>query len=229
MRSRLRSRPAEKSHSRHIFRLCRAISRRSVWEHVFVNSNEKGAIAEMAIAFHAVELGLGVLKPLSERQRYDLGLEVGGRLFRVQCKWGHVDGDVIKARLGTSRYTPNGYVRTNYTRDDVDAFAVYCRELSECYLIPISEADGKSYIHLRLRSARNGQVAGLNFAADFTLAGAVAQLEERRYGIPEAGGSSPPAPLPQRLSSSSSISVPTSSAVASAGTCSERRPARRSG
>ena len=78
-----------------------------------MDTNEKGAIAEMAIAFPAVKLGIGVLKSLSERQRYDLGLEIDGRVHRVQCKWGRLDGDVIKVRLGTSRYTPNGYIRTS--------------------------------------------------------------------------------------------------------------------
>jgi hypothetical protein len=59
---------------------------------VFVlSSNHKGAIAEMKIATTAVELGIPILKPVQEHCRYDLGFEVGGRILRVQCKWGALD------------------------------------------------------------------------------------------------------------------------------------------
>jgi hypothetical protein len=51
--------------------------------------------------------------------------------------------------------------------------------------------DGHWAIQLRLAPARNGQRAALHFADEYRL-GAVAQLAERRYGIPKAGGSNPP-------------------------------------
>ena len=49
-------------------------------------------------------------------------------------------------------------------------------------------------MQMRLAPARNGQRAALHFAEQYRL-GAVAQLAERRYGIPEAGGSSPPSSI----------------------------------
>ena len=52
------------------------------------NPNHKGNVAELAIATEAARLGLSVLKPLTEHERYDLVLVIGGQLLRVQCKWG---------------------------------------------------------------------------------------------------------------------------------------------
>jgi len=49
-----------------------------------LDSNRKGAIAEMKIATAAVELGVPVLRPVQEHGRYDLGFEIGGRILRVQ-------------------------------------------------------------------------------------------------------------------------------------------------
>ena len=49
--------------------------------------NQKGAIAEAAIAWQATKLGFGVLKPLAEGERYYLVLDLRPRLLRVQCKW----------------------------------------------------------------------------------------------------------------------------------------------
>jgi prevent-host-death family protein len=55
---------------------------------------------------------------------------------------------------------------------------------------------GRQAIHLRTVPTGNNQVGAVNMASDYTL-GAVAQLGERRYGIPEATGSSPVSSTPR--------------------------------
>lgn len=152
--------------------------------------NQKGNVAELAIAAEAAKLNLTVLKPLTEHERYDLVIGIGGRLLRVQCKWGRRKGDVISVSLTTSRRGPNGFVRTRYQTSEVDAIGVYCADLDECFLIPIEVVADQSAVHLRLAPARNGQRAALHFAEKYRL-GAVAQLEERRHGMAEVRGSSP--------------------------------------
>jgi hypothetical protein len=113
---------------------------------VFVrNPNLKGAIAEIEIAAAAVRLGVPVFKPVSEHGRYDLVFEIGGKLWRVQCKWGSLAGDgrVVIVATATSWCTPNGYVRSTYTEDEIDLLAVYCAGLDRSYLLPVSLVAGK--------------------------------------------------------------------------------------
>ncbi len=162
-----------------------------VCEQMFVSdSNRKGNVAELALATEAARLGLSVLKPLTEHERYDLVLGVSGTLLRVQCKWAKKSGDVIAVNLTSSRRGPNGYVRRSYSADEVDAIGIYCEELDHCFLVPIDIVAGQGSIQLRLAPARNGQRAALNFANQYRL-GAVAQLAERRHGMAEARGSNP--------------------------------------
>ncbi len=168
-------------------------------EHVFVlTTNEKGAIAELKIATAAAELGVPVLRPLTDHCRFDLALEVGGRLLRVQCKWGalHPDGSVVQVKLESSRCTPAGYVRAGYTEDEIDLLAVYCGELDRCYLLPSALATRRKGIWLRVQAPLNGQRACLNDASQFEFQGAIAQLGERSAGSRKAGGSSPPSSTP---------------------------------
>jgi prevent-host-death family protein len=145
---------------------------------VFVrDSNHKGNVAEAAIAAAAIKLGVDVIKPLVEHTRYDLIFDLRPRLLRVQCKWAPLRGDVIIVRLVSSRFTSGGeQIRTAYSADDVDAVAVYCDELDRCYLLPVSLFDGMKGLSLRVASTKNGQRAGLHFAVDHLLDGAVAQL-----------------------------------------------------
>jgi prevent-host-death family protein len=154
--------------------------------------NRKGNVAELAIAGEAARLGLHVYKPLTEHGRADLVLEIGGRLFRVQCKWASRREDVIQVRLKSSRHSPTrGYVTSTYGSDEVDLLAVYCGELHRCYLVPIERVAGLAMFSLRLAAARNHQQAALNWAADYEFPGAVAQLAERVTGSDEARGSNP--------------------------------------
>lgn len=142
-----------------------------------MDSNQKGAIAELAVAKEAASHGLGVLLPMIEHGRYDLALEIEGCLLRVQCKWARRRGEVVMVNIATSRHTPlHGYKRSKYQATEVDAVAAYCGDLDRCYLFPIELLEGRSAIHLRLGPAKNGQRAAINFAADYEFPGAVAQL-----------------------------------------------------
>jgi prevent-host-death family protein len=166
---------------------------------VFVlSTNQKGAIAEAEIAAAAVRAGIPVLKPVAEHGRYDLGLEIANRIWRVQCKWGALDREaaVLTISLRTSYCTPTGYIRTPYSATEIDLIAVYSGEIDRCYLLPVVLVADRTAISLRLTPPRNGQRASVNLACDYEFAGAVAQLEERLHGMQEAGGSSPPSSTP---------------------------------
>jgi prevent-host-death family protein len=156
------------------------------------NPNQKGNVAELAIAAEAAKLGLPVFAPLTEHGRYDLVLEVGDDLLRVQCKWGCCDGKTISVQLVSSYHSPTrGYVTRTYSADEVDAIAIYCEQTKRCYLLPIELVAGMRHLTLRLAPPRNNQRAALNLAAEYEFRGAVAQLAERRRGTAEARGSNP--------------------------------------
>lgn len=162
------------------------------------NPNHKGNVAELAIATEAARLGLSVLKPLTEHERYDLVFGIGGKLLRVQCKSGARRGDVVSVRVSSCYHSPTrGYVKTTYDESEIDLLAVYCHELDSCYLLPVALFSGRGTVHLRLQPAGNNQRAAVNWAADYELRGAIAQLEERLTGSQEVVGSSPTSSIPR--------------------------------
>jgi prevent-host-death family protein len=163
-------------------------------ERTFVlGPNQKGDIAEIEIAAAAIRAGCTVARPLTDHPPYDLVIEIGSRLLRVQCKWAALENGVVQVRLRRCTHSPTlGYVRSSYDSDEIDAIAAYCDELNQCFLIPIDLIAAQDWISLRVDPPRNGQRAALHLAADYTLHGAIAQLGERLTGSQEVGGSNPP-------------------------------------
>jgi hypothetical protein len=162
-----------------------------------LTTDQKGAVAEAAIALAAVELGIGVSKPICD-ERYDLIFDLGEQLIRVQCKWATRYGDVVIVRCYSSRRTADGLLRTFYRPDEIDAFAAYCAELKRCYFLPIDSLPASRQINLRVAPSRNRQHVGINWAEDYEFTatlgrhqGAIAQLGERERGTLEVAGSSP--------------------------------------
>jgi hypothetical protein len=163
-----------------------------------VTTDQKGAIAEAAIALAAMKLGVDVYRPLGEGGRYDLILDVGSRLLRVQCKWAASHKQVLVVRCYTFRRARTGWKKTTYSADEVDVVGAYSMELDRCFLIPIAQVEERPTIQLRIAPTLNNQKRRINWADDFDFAatlrrhqGAVAQLGERESGRLEATGSSP--------------------------------------
>jgi hypothetical protein len=153
-------------------------------------STWKGAIAEAAITAAAVELGFVVLRPLVEGRRYDLVIDTGPRLLRVQCKWARQKPGVIVIDTSTRRLTPHGYVHSTYDQSEIEGVAAYCQPLKRCFYLPIELVEGRRAFHLRTEPAANNQRLAINWAAQFEF-GAIAQLGERRAGSAKVVGSSP--------------------------------------
>ena len=162
-----------------------------------LTTDQKGNIAELAIARAAIELGIDVYRPVGEGGRYDMIFEIDDELWRVQCKWAPRDGEVIVLRCYSCRRGRDGLRRRKYAPGEVDAFAAYSPDSGQCYFLPYATFSQRSQIVLRLGPSKNNQQLGINWARDYEFAarlgakGAVAQLGERQRGTLEATGSSP--------------------------------------
>jgi PD-(D/E)XK endonuclease len=115
----------------------------------------------------AIKLGIDVYRPLTEGGRYDLILDIGPKLLRVQCKWAPLHGDVVVVRCYSCRRAREGLRRRGYTASEVDAIAAYCADLDRCFLIQAERFDGRLQLGSRVAPSRNNQRLGINWAEDF--------------------------------------------------------------
>ncbi len=125
----------------------------------------------LAVMLALEEAGCPFLIPFGENTRYDLAIDVGDRLARVQCKTGRL-------RQGAIRFSAcscyGHHARPRDTRRDyhgqIDYFAVYCPETQGVYLIPIDQMPVRVQGALRVEPTRNGQRPGVRHASDFEVA-----------------------------------------------------------
>ena len=68
-----------------------------------MTTDQKGAIAELAVQLAATKLGIDVYRPVAEGGRYDMIFDLGARAVRVQCKWALALCDVLVVRCYTIR------------------------------------------------------------------------------------------------------------------------------
>lgn len=138
-----------------------------------MNTKSKGNLTEVKILAILIELGYNVSIPWGENCSYDLILDKGGSLYRVQCKTGRYKNGSIRFNVGRTYYNAKfgKCVRTTYDKDSIDFFAVYCHELNTAYLVPISNT--RAEIALRVDAMPINQSdwhkAKLRWAKDYEL------------------------------------------------------------
>lgn len=134
---------------------------------------QKGDLAELKVATDLVAQGHRVLFPFGEDHSYDLAIDDGRTLQRVQVKHTRSDGRVLAAKCFTHSLT-NGRVRetTKYTVAMIEWLAVWDATTDRCFYLPASLlGTGRAYVYLRYVPPRNNQRAGITWADDYARLG----------------------------------------------------------
>jgi hypothetical protein len=124
----------------------------------------KGEISEGIVAAHLLRLGYSVSFPFGNSQRYDLILDLGDRLQRVQVKTGRLNNGCVRFPT-VARNAINGK-RSSY-HGLADLIMVYCPGTGKVYAIPVTEQTNASEMFLRIEPARGGPKGTIKWAADY--------------------------------------------------------------
>ena len=131
-----------------------------------------GNKSEAMVLAALVHAGYSTLLPFGGGRPYDIALDEGDKLLRVQCKTGRLlkPGVIF---FPTASWCRNHSYRSY--RGDVDLFGVYCAGTREVYLVPIADVPDKG-AYLRVVPTKNGQTRGVRWAKDYVI-----------WSVPSAG------------------------------------------
>ena len=115
----------------------------------FKTRKEQGEWAELGFMMRAKGLGFGVLKPYGDSRAYDVAVEDGGPIVRVQVKC------TTYCRRG-NEYSLNvlGPGRKPYPKGSVEFFAVFIIPLNEWYIVPYAAMGTRGTMHVTAGSKR---------------------------------------------------------------------------
>jgi PD-(D/E)XK endonuclease len=114
--------------------------------------------------------GLTVLLPFGEHTRYDLAVDQGTRLARVQCKTGRLRKGAVRFKAcSTYAHHLNRPTPSRDYAGQVEYFGVHCPDTGAVYLVPIEALEVKFQGALRVTPALNGQRRRVRMAADFEI------------------------------------------------------------
>ena len=149
-----------------------------------------GDRSTLAVMLALDDAGYDILVPFGENVRYDLVIDDGATLARVQCKTGRLRAGAIRFAVCScyGHHRNPGTARRDYA-GQVDLFAVYCPETSGVYLVPIADLPVKVQAALRVEPTRNAQQRRIRQASTYQIA--TVALEATREPGACAGGSAP--------------------------------------
>lgn len=132
-----------------------------------MNSKQKGNIVEMEVMLAFLKLGINVLNPYGDCERYDFVVEINGQFYKIQCKMSQVseDGSCFSFAAKSSNRVNGKSVSKPYTSEEIDFFATTYN--GECYLVDVKECG--VYKRLRLEKPKNNQEKNICFAKDYEI------------------------------------------------------------
>ncbi len=118
-----------------------------------MDTKHKGNLAVASAIQHFVSAGYTVSVPLADTAKYDLVVEHGGQLQRVQCKYAGYEGHpgVFSVPLYVSGGNRSaGNRRLRYQPGDFDTLFVLCANGSR-YAIPFEAVAGQTTVNIGRR------------------------------------------------------------------------------
>ncbi|HET7815640.1 MAG TPA: group I intron-associated PD-(D/E)XK endonuclease [Candidatus Baltobacteraceae bacterium] len=125
-----------------------------------------GTISELRVALDLARAGYLVSFPVGENCRYDLVADNGEHLYRIQVKTGRLRKGVVVFNTVSSHSHRGGRYRM-YT-DEIDFFAIFCRDTDSTYLVPIAEMPVTQGM-LRITKPLNNQTRKMRWAGQYLL------------------------------------------------------------
>lgn len=148
-----------------------------------VGSKAKGLTIELLCQAYLTSLGYNVSIPIGEECKYDLIVDIQGRLMRVQVKACQEEKNGIKFSTRSVTTSGDKNVIHTYSKEEVDYFATFYNE--QCYLIPIEECAGRNERMLSFENKQTNAIIPL-YIEDFTAEKIIDQiLKDEKYIMKE--------------------------------------------
>jgi len=130
------------------------------------HTKSKGDLGVLKAQVDLFEQGFTICVPQTEHSPFDLVAYRNGEFTRVQVKYRALGKNgALQIKFATCWADRNGVHTVPVDKDEVDLYCVYCPDTDECYYL--EPKDFGSNVSLRVRTSKNSQAKGVNFASRY--------------------------------------------------------------
>ncbi len=137
---------------------------------------DTGNVSEGIVMTAYLKAGFIVSIPFGTGAPYDLLVDTGSHLYKIQVKTGWRRKGCILYKGQRRMREASPYTTRPYTESEVDHFAIYYPLTNSIYVVPFRICGGNGC--LRLEPVQNGQQKLIRWASDFTWAKHVEELAQ---------------------------------------------------
>jgi phage-related protein len=127
----------------------------------------RGELTEAIVLAKLIEYGYSVSMPFGDNRRYDMVVDDGRQLHRVQVKTARDGERAGTIEFNTASVHPISGRKTRYT-GQIEAFVAYHPGTHTFYWVPVLDCHGDR-LTLRIAPAKNGQTTGTRLAEPYVL------------------------------------------------------------
>jgi hypothetical protein len=138
----------------------------------------KGNSSEAVVLTAYVRAGFLVSLPFGGGASYDLVVDSGARLIKVQVKTGKLEAGCVVYNARRHRGSRYDTFR-RYEDGEVDVFAVWCPDTGQLYAVPAEHSSGVEG-RLRLAETKNCQAKKIKWARAFSWESHLEGLRDER-------------------------------------------------
>ena len=130
-------------------------------------TQQKGLTTELHCLQDFTELGYQCLMPFGDSCKYDVAVDLGNKIIRIQCKHSRWSTDTVQKEvafeISTCCQTTNTKktTRYKYSENEIDYFYTWFK--GQGYLVSIQEATGTTF-RWRYEYPETGQKQGIHIA-----------------------------------------------------------------
>lgn len=120
-----------------------------------LTTQQKGITTEMFVAAYLLGLGYNVSQPFCQDSKYDLTLDTGKKLLRLQVKTSRLKPNNTSIVFNCRSTTKNSQTNKSryYLESEIDFFATYWN--NKVYLVPVQECSAEKVLHLNKPNRSN--------------------------------------------------------------------------
>ena len=133
-------------------------------------TQQKGLTTELHCLQDFTELGYQCLIPFGDSCKYDIAVDLGNKIIRIQCKHSRWSTDTAQEKvafeIATCCQTTNTKktTRYKYSENEIDYFYTWFE--GQGYLVSIQEATGNTF-RWRYEYPATGQKQGIHIANEY--------------------------------------------------------------